>query len=902
MTNLRFGIPLLAATALALVGCADESPWGNSSNQKGSIDISLLADASLKSSAPVLVSDDADTRADDDPYNLATYTTVPTAEDFSIQLIKSDGSYNKTFTSLEAFREEAKNQFVAGAYTLTAFYGEKGKIAFNNPYYETSASFTVLANDTHKLDLYAGLGNSMVKINFTDEFKSYMSDYYVGLRTEGQTDEFKYTAGEPRPVFIDPYNTSLTVHYTTRETRVSGAKSIGQFVPLAKTLHNLTLDVRVVDGVTGLAVAFDEGLTDEDIFIDLSNGFNDMMQAPEITCSGFSNGDTVDLLEGYASTDDLSMNVVADAGIKSAVLTINSTNTQPAWGNSIDLCNATALQQSQLADAGIKAYGFFSNPGNAASLNLTNYGASIANGTYTVSLVITDNNNNVTEPAKVVFESGQIQFGNVNGTVPYASVNASLSLDFNGLDPMDIVFESADIDGNDQVATIESFSETPSTRSFDSKNYTYSLRLPTIATKRQIEVKASNRNSGKSYGSYYLAVTSIPDYSISQTDAFAHYAYLKVGVSDAAMLPIVTENLRLQNSNLFIYSRDLANGVIMVTGAKDSNGNVTDLYAGGTYTTKYSIFAGDYSDNLSHSFSMESDLSIPNGDFSATGTSVSSGTINVGGEYRVTVGFISDTYQNYSSYSYAPPSGWATVNTLTAYTGSNPRNSWFEVPSSWVEDGQAVMRNVGYNHNGTVPSTSGGQMNTNYYCTNTPSESDLINAAGEVFLGSYLFDGSESRTDGTAFASRPSSISFDYTYTLKNGVVDNGYAYVEVLDANGNIIGHADPFDIPEAGTVESKTINITYDKFGASAAVLKLGFKSSNQSNPPIHIPTGSDLDEGVTVIVSESNRTISDNSYHALATGSVLTIDNVTANYDIPGIQKSANAPKRNASKKSK
>lgn len=190
-------------------------------------------------------------------------------------------------------------------------------------------------------------------------------------------------------------------------------------------------------------------------------------------------------------------------------------------------------------------------------------------------------------------------------------------------------------------------------------------------------------------------------------------------------------------------------------------------------------------------------------------------------------------------------------------------------------------------------------MNTNYYCTNTPSESDLIHAAGEVFLGTYLFNGSESRVNGTAFSSRPSSISFDYSYSLKNGKADNGLAYVEVLDASGNVIGSADPFLISETSETLTKTINIKYVKFGGKAATLKLGFKSSNQSNPPIYIPQGSELSEGVTVITSESNRTIATNGYHALATGSMLTIDNVKANYTLPAAA-AAGAPKRKASNK--
>lgn len=900
MSNFRSGLTLMTASAvaLALVGCADENPWDHVSNEKGSIDLSLLTDCDISASKPVFVADEQTTRAQDDPYNLGSYTDIPSAEDFKIKLVKNDGSFSKTWNSLSAFKNDEENEFVTGAYTLTAFYGEKNETAFNNPYFETSSTFTVLANKTHKLDLNVGLTNSMVKINFTDDFRNYMSDFYVGLRTEGMTDEFKYQSGEPRALFLPAANTYLTLHYTVADTHETRTKNLGSFGAIARTLHNLTFDVRTVNGKTGLGVSFDDTLEDEDVFIDLSDGFNDMMAAPVISCTGFSNGDTVNLLEYSASQSPLSMEVVAEAGMKSAILTVGTNATAPAWGREIDLCAATPQQIQLMADAGIVARGF-SESNQAASLNLTQYSRKLSNGTYTISLQVTDKNSNVSDPAtKVTFDCEPISLSGASGLADYASAAATFSLDYNGFDPGELVFKAPDKNGYDADVVVNSFSESVSTRTFDSKTYTYSLTLPTPTLSKEVTVKVFSKD-GRSLGSGKVALRSIPTYNISKVDAYSKYAYLQVSAENSSLLPVITENIRLDNSNLFIYARDKENGILTVTGALGADGSVNELQPGKSYSSDYSIFAGDYSYGKQVSIVTETEQPIVNGEFSSTDAAVNSGTINVGGLYEVKVLFITDDYQNYSSYSYNPPSNWATVNTLTAYTGSNPRNTWFEVPSSWVENGKAVMRNVGYNHGGTVPSKSGGQMNTNYYCANTPSQSDLIHAAGEIFLGSYMFNGSESRVDGTAFSSRPSSVSFDYSYSLKNGLTDSGLAYVEVLDASGNVIGTADPFLIPESGETKTKTINISYNKFSGKAATLKLGFKSSSQSNPPIYIPQGSELSEGVTVITSESNRTVETNGYHALATGSVLTIDNVKANYNLPGTAL-ANARKRKASNK--
>ena len=903
--DLRFGFSLATATLMAagLVGCADENPWGGSSDRKGSIDISLIADSDIKSAAPTFIKDDDNTRAEGDPNDLHTYTNVPAAEDFSIKLEKVDGSYSKTWTSLSAFKKEAENQFVTGAYTLTAFYGEKEKTDFGNPYFETSTTFTVLANETQKLNLNAGLCNSMVKINFTDEFVNYMSDYYVGIRSEGQPDEFRYASGENRPVFVQPENTNLTVHFTAKDTGISGAKSLGQFIPLAKTLHNLTLDVRVVNGHTGLGVIFDDSLEEEDIFIDLSDGFADMAKAPVISCTGFENGATVNLLEGAASQSGLGMSVVAEAGIASAKLTVKSTVADPAWGREIDLCKATPAQQQQLAEAGIKAVGFFTNPDKAANIDLTQYSRSLTSGSYNISLEVVDKNSNISDPAgKVIFDLDPIRFENANGRVAYGSSDASLTLDYNGLDPMDIMFKSPDTNGNDQDVVITSCGET---RAFDTKNYTYALILPSPATQRKVEVKAYNKNTGRFLGTCTLELDAVPGYQISEIDAFSKFAYMKVTADNPALLATITENIRL-NNNLFIYSRDTANGILTVTGPKDASGNPTALTPGGSYPFEYSIFAGDFSYGKKNSFATESELPIPNGDFSASNSQLSSAQLTVGGGWYASVGIM---HHHYSKINYDLPAGWATINNITANPNASYQCSWYVVASSWLDNGRGFMRNVGYNENGRVINDKAG-THTDHYCRTNVNDGDLLKAAGVLSLGDYDF--SNGQANGISFAGRPTRISFDYEYhnyaefdadksnnSNKNTYTfdDEGYAYIQLIDNAGNIIANQ-VFDLqPGSGT---KSMTIDYIKFGNKISRLKVVFKSSNKSNPDIHIPSGTELSEGDTGAFNTGDKTFADNQYHALARGSELWIDNVTAHYSYPGAPAAAAKAKRKTIKR--
>ena len=105
--------------------------------------------------------------------------------------------------------------------------------------------------------------------------------------------------------------------------------------------------------------------------------------------------------------------------------------------------------------------------------------------------------------------------------------------------------------------------------------------------------------------------------------------------------------------------------------------------------------------------------------------------------------------------------------------------------STWADNGNVTVRSVGYSHSGSdLGNTKGNsclllQKHTDIRCL-----SERI--SGELFLGTYSFDGNESRTDGITFGSRPASLSFDYTYAPYGD--EKGLAYVAVFDESGRII------------------------------------------------------------------------------------------------------------------
>ncbi|MBD5263827.1 MAG: DUF4493 domain-containing protein [Bacteroides sp.] len=885
MRHFKFGIPIVGAMAfsIGLIGCADENPWGASSNEKGRISLALSTDSGIKTAKPVFRSGEESRAAD--PNDLNTYMNMPTSADFKVKLEKADGSYSKTWSSFSDFKDEAATStFNTGAYTLTAYYGEKGTQDFEAPYFEASSSFTVLSDKTQEVNLEAELKNSMVKINYTQAFKDYMSNFYALVHTEGRTDDIVYGMVESRPAFVEPNNANVTVYFTTKDKGHSSSVSLGEFAPAAKTLHNITFDITEnQNGTASLEVSFDETLEEENISIDLTDELF-TTPAPVITCEGFSNGETIDMLEGTGSGVTLKMNVKAEGKIKSAVLTVESDNYTPEWGAEYDLCKAFEDNKvSMIQKAGIDAigFGFTGQPTDMDGfLTLTDFGKSLPNGVHTISLTVTDQTGKVSEPAVVILNSEEISIDMVGEpTIVYGSGQAVITLDYNGINPdSDISFMAIGSDGYYTSAKIISCEENTTTRAFEKKRYVYTVELP-VTTKSSIGIQVYHKQT-KLVGEFQVPVT-VPAYQIAEYDAFCKYAYLKITTPDStdpSVLAAVINNLYIKgNGNeLNIASRDASNGIVTISGLTPAT----------VYNLTSSITGDAWNNNVS--FTTETELGIPNGDFKAHGATLERKDLQVGGKYKVSP----VDYHHTSSISRTLPADWATVNDLTAWSGSSNKNTWFIVPSSWLETETEMgyMRNVGYNHAGTTPSTSGGAFNTKYYCENAPSE--FVRAAGELFLGSYSFNGTESRTEGIAFASRPQSISFYYEYAPIEE--DEGYAMIKVLDAGGSELG-GKVLDLKSGADTE--TIELNYGKFGNKAATLIVSFKSSNQgANAPINIPTGTSLNEGQGL----GNKTIDANSYHAVATGSVLKIDNVTAHYgDAPGITPAA-APKRKTNKR--
>ncbi len=836
MKPIRLGIMCVAtaAAAFGLASCADETPWSGSQGT-GGIKLSIATSPDVIDGVPA-------TRAPE------TLFSVPDAADFSLRLEKLDGSYSRQWSSLADF--EAEPGFPAGAYNLTAFYGSEEEEGFEKPYFIGSEQLTVLEDRENTVEIEAVLANTLLSVNYTDAFKSYFADWSAEVHSAGHG----YNAvpkDEARPVFTAPGTVDVAIDFTDRNGR-SAKLQAAQFEALARHHYHVTVDVNNGNiGTAQLVITFDETVDAEDVYIDLTDELF-TSPAPKLTAEGFADGQTIEFIAGSPSATALKFNAMARAGISSATLTVASETFTPSFGKEIDLCKATQAQQDQLRNLGIDVTGLFKNPGVFGIVDITAITSALPVGSHTVSLIVKDRFNRVSDPVSVTFSSEAVEISAEPQPSIFGSNEAVVNVAFNGGDPADqLTFKAMDSHGAFVDAPILKTVKNLGTRALAVETWDVTIRLPET-DRNPIPVKVFYKN--EEYVSMEVKVVS-PEYSC-EVDPLATKVMVKVTADNAdqqqAIINAVKPVLTGGSGSALTFSRDTSAGVLTVGGLQPST----------TYQLALQIGAAKKD---AGSFTTETPGSIPNGDFAST-SKIEYSDLVLGGSYKVSP----VTYTHHTSISRDVPTSWATLNDLTCWGESSNKNTWFMVPSTYVENGQAVIRSVGYSHAGTTPSTSGGAFNTKYYCENAPSSLDR--SAGELFLGEYSFAGG--RTDGIAFSTRPSSLSFDYTYAPYGS--ETASVTVAVVDASGNVIASKSE-TLGSASSQTSREVVLPAYPFGKKAAKLQVLFRSTSGSEIGLTIPSGSALNESLGL----GNKTVGANNYKAYAAGSVLKVDNVKLNY---------------------
>lgn len=832
---------VLLGIAMGLTACNDDNPWASVAGT-GGIRLHVTTDNQVTDARP--------TRAGD--------LTAPAAEDFSIRLDKTDGSISKTWASLADFNQE--DAFSTGAYNLTAFYGNIEDEGFELPCFQGSTQLMVLEQRLTEVEVTATLANTMVSIDYTDAFKKYFSDYKTTVHSEGHS-YVEIPKDETRPAFIAPGNVDLTVEFTKPNGQNAKIQP-ASFAGLAKHHYHITFDVNNGNvGEAQLTIEFDDTLAQEEVTIDLTEELF-TSEAPKINPSGFTSGETLELLSYTAPENPLKFTLIAHGGLSEAILTIASSSWTPSFGKEINLISANPTQQQQIADTGIKVIGLYKNPDNFASVDISGLISKLPAGEYEISMMAKDKFTRVSDPVSIRITSVPLELQATPNVAIFGLGSATVDVSYNGTNPKeDITFQAMNRNGVFVNAPVTECIEATRTRSIPVKNYIMTISLPD-SERQEIPVKVFLK--GNELAQFSINV-EIPEYEIA-ADAFSTFAVLKVN-TEADQLKSITNALRIVANGTAVdagnIQRNLDQGVIYVKG----------LTKGTVYQIQTAL-TSDMSGSKTIEVTTENATPVSNGDFSDTKQTINM-SLQTGGPYTGTA-LSRPVYSLNSSIDRSEAIGWASLNTKTCWTGSSNLNTWFCAPSTWVENGVANIQSVGYNHNGTTPDLT--KKTATYYCQNAPSFGDSNRASGEMFLGSYNFDGTEHRTDGISFDSRPKSISFDYSY-VPNGN-ETGLVYVAITGTDGTVIaGVTEKLEASSSMTL--KVLSLGNYAFGKKASGIQIKFLSTSAGIPSLNIPSGSELSEGITMSNFTNPPAISANNYKAKASGSLLKIDNVKLNY---------------------
>lgn len=858
MTNISKGFLLLTTVcALGLSSCSDDSPWAGSTSE-GGINLDFSSDSRVM----------RQTRADDSVSPIA-----PEGELFSVNLKKSDGSYNKEWNGVESFNSE--KSFPIGDYTLTTWFGDIEEEGFNSPYFKGETNIHVSPGAVTDAHVVATLANAMVSLRYTDDFINFFKEFSAEVKTDGHTGVY-FAQTEERPAYIAPSAVKLNLTLVNHEDRVVTIQPAG-FTAQPRHHYVITLGLDGTGGNVALDVQFDDNVIAETVNVVLGDELFSA-PAPTLTAKGFDPNTTIDTYEYVANGLNPQFHVVSFGGLKSTTLDVVAPNSySPSFGRSVELVNANKTIQEKLIAEGVEASGFFRNVDKMGVVGVGRFIENLPVGNYTIQVQAVDAMTRTTEPLSLAVnvKPVELSFGDVH-TMEFNDTEMIVDIKTNCEAVKNLLtFKVQNEAGNMVDVKIKNVQQVEGGETY---TFRYTLEAWNIAT-NSVTVQAI---LGKRIVNGTVPVKN-PVYSV-EVDAFARRATLVIKAENEEERNIICNNLKIFNGNSQIATSNISIG---------ENGYVylNNLNSATKYD-KLRCVVGAASTAVPE-FTTEAESAIVNGNFSELTMTINTESIDTGNN-----GFIRDgaqwsvppaDYWNWVKLKYSEPNGWASLNQLTCNLNATNLNTWFVIASTYAQDGAVVIRSVGYNHNGTLPNKTGGTFSTTYYNPNPPATDQFICKAGELFLGSYSFDGSEHRVDGMAFASRPDALTFKYQYEPMAG--ERAEVLISIISDSGEVLATQTVL-LDAAETMTDKSIALVNYPFGKKAATIKLNFKSTaTGTTPALYIPSGKELNEGWTWSnFVTSGRELPDNTYKAYAAGSKLTIDDVAVSYNTTNGSKAA------------
>lgn len=822
MNKIRLSVAAVIGV-LCLSACNDENPWVGQG--EGRISPRVAADPAVKDVAPTL-------RAGEDGF------PVPTVSDLKLSLTKADGTMSQTWESADLFPTD--KLFKIGAYTLEASYGESDAEGFEKPYFYGKADFTVMEDEVAEPTLTAKLANTMVSVDYTQDFLNYFKGYATQLHSAGG-DFITIEHGETRPVFLRPGEVTITMSIT-KQNGVSATIEAAKFSADPQHHYHLTFDVN--GGETGdaqLQVIFDSSIVTDDVVIDLSD---ELMLSPEpkVVPTGFTHDTPIDLVEGSVPDSPAYFTITALGGMSAVTLTIDSKSLQELGiPSEIDLLSASESQKALLTQYGLEVKGLWRNPDKMASVDITGLLSYLkGNDTHKFTLVVKDKLSKVNLPVTAVFSTEPVVL-KITSTpsVGLEDTEATITVDYNGSAPTkNITVEALNTFGVWKPCNIISASKS-NTRAAESYNIRFELPESDDDVKIRVKYKDSVKDEGvivrsgavlkvKSTGDIWATKASLQLRKKSSTPYSSMKYYISTGGGS-----YVAANPTVNESTGMVTFTGLTAGTSYSVKASDTN-QYEESYAASTFTT-------------------ETAQQPQNAGMDTWSQSA--------GWHRTSVGIGKETI-----YEYYPGSSnndyWATRNAMTAGDwgyASCFYNAYSGTYSAAGANGQAAeICSIGWSNTAQNTYTLlGGNCNQV--------------SAGYLFMGTYSYNhdtNTETVNLGRPFTSRPSSVQFDYKYAPVSG--ESWDVVVVVENREGGKTTELGRGTVVSAETVSNFTsinVPVTYSNTSLKATHAYVFFRSSTASSPAKSNVRGS----------ASALQGYSDSMYK----GSTLTVDNIVFKY---------------------
>ena len=825
---------LLSLLCAGLVSCAKDEAQ---SSLKGRIDVRVNTDQSLS---------DEVSRATEE-------VTEPDLNDFALTIVSVDGEVSNSWDSFEKFEPV----FVeVGTYTVTASYGEAESEGFDALSYLGSTNVEVRKDETVEAAVTCTINKAKVSVSYTDDFKKYFSSYSAYV-SSSKGNKVTYAADETRGAYFVPGDLGLFLEVTRQGISQKITLNPKNFTAEVKHEYRLTMDVDA--STASLKIVFnDNPASEQNVSINISD--EALNAAPPVfTPYGFESGTPLKVLEGETVSDKLEAYLNAPAGLTACeLITTSEALKAQGWPEKVDLMKLTAEQSQKLTELGLSTRGLGANHDKIALIDFWDvlshlYCVTDGDDTHVFTLKATDALTKVSDLVLNVTTRNNGFAITLPESVPYGSTTMTADLTLEG-NPALVKFFYFYL-GVDQEFRSENINIQPGTEENKYK-VTFTYPEPLVDTENVVKFKA--QCGAKTFESTFKVED--PELTLSlkngDADVWATKAYLQVTASakSRASRTISSSTVEIQYKEGKDWkawphqSYDAETGLFLLTGL----GEGASETAGVSYILRAVYKRGGEAVSLSEELSIttEPKAQVGNAGFEEWHTEIH--------VFKKSGVLINPTEERewYLPWNTDESDVWWAVNSRTTMPSECAGGGFYEYK---------VFPTISWSSSNKSQGEKSIQI-----ATIAVGKAAIVNGGsttphvGEIWIGTAN-DNGDHASEGHAFVSRPSSLSFWYQYeSFKDE--EKFYMQVVLKAADGTIVASNEiPNGVEGDPSGNTITLPFTYSSdVHKKVSSIYMVFKSSS----------GSVDSEKRTMEISGQQQTA--------RIGSVLRIDDIKLNYE--------------------